>query len=56
MANIRSFKELKVWQNAMDTTVRVFDVSKGFPVEERYSLIDRFRRASRWVGSNIAEA
>jgi four helix bundle protein len=56
MANIRSFKELRVWQNAMDTAMRVFDISKRFPAEERYSLTDQFRRASRSVASNIAEA
>ncbi|HOQ88181.1 MAG TPA: four helix bundle protein [Phycisphaerae bacterium] len=56
MANIRSFKELRVWQNAMDAAMRVFEVSKRFPPEERYSLTDQFRRASRSVAANIAEA
>lgn len=56
MVNIRSFKELKVWQNAMDAAMRVFEVTKGFPLEERYSLTDQFRRAARSVASNIAEA
>jgi four helix bundle protein len=56
MANIRSFKELRVWQNAMDAAMRVFDVSKRFPVEEKYSLTDQFRRSSRSVAANIAEA
>ena len=36
--------------------MRVFELSKRFPVEERYSLTDQFRRASRSVASNIAEA
>jgi len=56
MANIRSFKELRVWQNAMGSAMRVFELTKGFPAEERYSLTDQFRRASRSVASNIAEA
>jgi four helix bundle protein len=55
MANIRSFKELRVWQNAMDAAMRVFDLSKRFPVEEKYSLTDQFRRASRSVAANISE-
>ena len=56
MANIRSFKELRVWQNAMDLAMRVFELTKNFPTEERYSLTDQFRRASRSVAANTAEA
>jgi four helix bundle protein len=56
MANIRSFKELRVWQNAMESAMIVFELTKRFPSEERYSLTDQFRRASRSVASNIAEA
>jgi len=56
MANIRSFKELRVWQNAMDAAMRVFELSKRFPTEEKYSLTDQFRRSSRSVAANIAEA
>ena len=56
MANIRSFKDLRVWQNAMDAAMCVFELTKRFPAEERYSLTDQFRRASRSVASNIAEA
>jgi four helix bundle protein len=56
VANIRSFKELRVWQSAMDLAMRVFDLSKRFPAEEKYSLTDQFRRASRSVAANIAEA
>ena len=56
MASIRSFKELRVWQNAMDLAMRIFELSKRFPAEERYSLTDQFRRASRSVAANSAEA
>lgn len=56
MANIRSFKELRVWQNAMDAAMLVYELTKRFPVEEKYSLTDQFRRASRSVAANIAEA
>lgn len=56
MGNIRSFKELRVWQNSMDAAMVVFEASKRFPVEERYSLTDQFRRSSRSVVGNIAEA
>jgi len=56
MGNIRSFKELKVWQNAMDAAMRVFELTKKFPNEEKFSMTDQFRRASRSVATNVAEA
>ncbi len=56
MGNIRSFRELKVWQKAMDVAMQVFELSKRFPSEERYSLTDQMRRSSRSVPANIAEA
>jgi four helix bundle protein len=40
----------------MDAAMRVFELSKRFPIEEKYSLTDQFRRASRSVAANIAEA
>lgn len=56
MTNIRSYKELRVYQSAMDAAMEVFELSKGFPVEERYSLTDQIRRSSRSVCANIGEA
>lgn len=56
MAHIRTFKDLRVWQNAMDLAMRVFEITKSFPSEEKYSLTDQFRRASRSVAANISEA
>lgn len=56
MARIKSVRELRVWQNAMDSAMQVFELTKRFPVEERYSMTDQFRRASRSVAANIAEA
>jgi four helix bundle protein len=41
---------------AMGAAIRVFELSKGFPVEERYSLTDQVRRSSRSVCANIAKA
>jgi len=40
----------------MDGAMRIFNLTKEFPVEEKFSLIDQIRRASRSVCSNIAEA
>ena len=56
MAHISSYKELRVYKAAMDAAMRIFEISKRFPAEERYSLTDQIRRASRSVCSNIGEA
>ena len=56
MAHISSYKELRVYRAAMDAAMRIFEISKGFPAEERYSLTDQIRRASRSVCSNIGES
>ena len=53
---IQSHEELEVYQLAFDAAMRIFAVSKGFPREETYSLMDQIRRSSRSVCSNIAEA
>ncbi|PSP04612.1 MAG: four helix bundle protein [Cyanobacteria bacterium SW_7_48_12] len=55
MANIRSFKYLRVWQNAMEIAMKIFEITKSFPVKERFSLTDQIRRSSRSVAANIAE-
>ena len=55
MPLVKSYKELTVWQKAMDVAMEVFELSKRFPSDERYSLTDQFRRATRSVATNIAE-
>jgi four helix bundle protein len=55
-APIRTHRDLEVFQRAMNTAMRVFEVSKTFPRVETYSLIDQARRASRSVCANLAEA
>lgn len=56
MSTIRHYRELNVYQNAMDWIVKVFELTKSFPSEERYSLTDQVRRSSRSVCANLAEA
>lgn len=56
MANIRHFRDLDAYNMAIETAMRVFELSKAFPAEERYSLTDQIRRSSRSVCANIAEA
>jgi len=56
MARISSYKALRVYQAAMAAAMKIFQITKTFPPEERYSLTDQIRRASRSVCSNIGEA
>src|SRR5438105_4084750 len=51
----RGFKDLRVYQLAYQLAMRIFHESKRFPPEERYSLTDQIRRASRSVSGNVAE-
>jgi four helix bundle protein len=56
MSKIESFKDLIVYQKAYKLAMEVFEISKGFPKEEKYSLTDQIRRSSRSVTSCIAES
>ena len=53
---IRHFRDLDVYQNALETGLRVYELTKKFPDAERYALTDQIRRSSRSVCANIAEA
>ena len=53
---IRVHTDLKVYQLSFEAGMDVFELSKKFPNEEKYSLTDQIRRSSRSVSSNIAEA
>jgi len=53
---INSAKELKVYQEAYALAMEIFEISKQWPPEERYSLTDQIRRSSRSVCSNLREA
>ncbi len=56
MGNIQSHKELIVWQDAMEAAMEIYAITKAFPGEEKYSLVDQIRRSSRSVAANRAEA
>jgi len=53
---VRDYKELRVYQLAIDAAMRIFVLTKKFPKEEKYSLTGQIRRSSRSVCANIAEA
>tara|TARA_R100000027_G_scaffold64353_1_gene57751 strand:+ start:13250 stop:13612 length:363 start_codon:yes stop_codon:yes gene_type:complete len=52
---VKSFKELIVWQKAMDLSEEVYRLSQVFPNHELYALTNQIRRAVVSVPSNIAE-
>jgi len=51
----QSFRDLQVWQKAMQLTVTIYRLTQGFPREEIYGLTSQIRRAAVSVPSNIAE-
>jgi len=53
---VKHFRELRVYREAFVAAMRIFNDSKSWPKEERYSLTDQIRRSSRSVCGNIAEA
>jgi len=52
---IKSFKELRVWQEAINLVTDIYQVTQNFPKQEMYGLTDQVRRAAVSVPSNIAE-
>src|SRR5437773_4670261 len=53
---IKSAKELNVYQKAYELAMKVFELSKRFPAEEKFALISQIRRSSRSVCMNLREA
>ncbi len=56
MAFIQSFRDLQVYQLARQNTRKIFQITRSFPVEEKYCLVNQIRRSSRAVNAMIAEA
>ena len=52
---IRTFKDLLVWQKAIDVSVEVYHLTRSFPSQERYGLTAETRKTSCSVPTNIAE-
>lgn len=51
-----TFQDLIVYRKSFELAMKIFEISKSFPVEEKYSLTDQIRRSSRSVSANVAEA
>jgi len=52
---MRDYKTLDVWKMSMEINKEVYEISKGFPIEEKYGMFSQIRRSSVSVASNIAE-
>jgi four helix bundle protein len=53
---VKTYRELAVFQAAFDVAMEIFEMSRKFPIEERYSLTNQMRRSSRSVCANLGEA
>ena len=53
--SIRHFRDLEVYIRAFDAAMQIFELTKKFPPEEKFSLVDQIRRSSRSVCSNLSE-
>ena len=55
MAKIKSYRDLQVWQRAVDFSVMTYQITNSFPQSEIYGLTNQMRRAAVSIASNIAE-
>jgi four helix bundle protein len=56
MAFVRDHRELRVYKLGFEAAMRIFELSRSWPKEERYALTDQIRRSSRAICSSVAEA
>jgi four helix bundle protein len=52
---VKSYRDLRVWQGAMEMVVMIYEISDKFPAKEMYGLTSQIRRAAVSVPSNLAE-
>ncbi len=52
---IRSYRDLKVWQDAIELTTQVYALARQLPSQERFGLVSQMQRAAVSVAANIAE-
>jgi four helix bundle protein len=55
MGHLQSYRDLRVWNTAVQLTIEVYKVTESFPLSERFGLTSQLRRAALSVASNIAE-
>lgn len=52
---MHNFRNLKVWQKAIELSTKIYSLTKNFPAEEKFGIISQIRRAAVAIASNIAE-
>lgn len=55
MAQIKSFRDLQVWQKAHELVLHIYRLTRKFPPEEKYGLVSQMRRAVLSIATNIVE-
>ena len=55
LITVKSYRDLEVWQRAIELTLRIYRMSQSFPLSETYGLTSQLRRAGVSVAGNIAE-
>ena len=55
MSEVRSYRDLQVWQRAMDVAVGTYELTRAYPREELFGLTSQSRRAAAFIAANIAE-
>ena len=55
MSDIRNYRDLDIWQRAVNISVQVYQLTGEFPKSERYGLTSQMRRSAVSIASNIAE-
>ena len=53
---VKTYKDLEVYQMAFDGAMKIYEITKEFPKEEKYSMTDQIRRSSRSVCANLGES
>ncbi|WP_345085100.1 four helix bundle protein [Nemorincola caseinilytica] len=52
---MNNFRELIVWQRSINLVVKIYEITKEFPKEEKFNLVSQMQRAATSIPSNIAE-
>jgi len=52
---IKNFYDLDTWKDTHALTLEIYKITKGFPADERFSLVSQMRRSASSIGANIAE-
>ena len=52
---MRDYRDLRVWNAAVDLAVDVFETTRGFPQEEKFGAVAQMRRSANSIAANIAE-